>query len=77
MEGMAVQRERKRERQQAENRVAGVLELGDRGRKVMGPAVLKIVRERYKQWRGMEGGSRAKKGEKGDSPATGWLKFVC
>jgi hypothetical protein len=29
MEGMAVQRERKRERRQAENRVAGVLELGD------------------------------------------------
>jgi hypothetical protein len=35
MEGMAVQRVRERERQQAENRAAGVLELGDRGRKVM------------------------------------------
>src|ERR1700722_2962315 len=31
MEGMAVQRKRKRERRQVENRGAGVLELGDGG----------------------------------------------
>ena len=73
MERMAMQRERKRGRRQAEHRGAGVLELGDGD--VTGHSLcLKILRERYKQWQGMEGGRRAKKE---DSPATGWLKFVC